>query len=235
MVSSRIVDAVEALDPQPRVRRWTSLSYCVLDSVWSLGALYDSVVCPLVFNVAKANGDLEPVISLPAGLPSDPLPLVALMSRYPTVDSLLEITNMQRTSTRAGITKAEAVLRYADILIEHKVADLRQAEGLLAGDEGRWGAVNRDLMSVPGEGAWGIRRGYLWMLCGHDDIIKPDRMVLRWLARYNGHADGKTARVILAEVAQQLSQRQARPVTSWMVDHAIWKAERSRHARRPKY
>ena len=129
MVSSRIVDAVEALDPQPRVRCWTSLSYCVLDSVWSLGALYDSVVCPLVSKVAEANGDLEPVISLPTELPSDPLPLSALMSRYSTVDPRLEITNMQRTSTRAGIPKADAVLRYANILIKHKCSGPQAGRG----------------------------------------------------------------------------------------------------------
>jgi hypothetical protein len=71
----------------------------------------------------------------------------------------------------------------------------------------------------------------LWMLCGSDDVIKPDRMVLRWLARQGEHADAVRAREVLCEVARQLTPRLGRPVTPWMVDHAIWKAERSRRAR----
>ncbi|WP_433566807.1 hypothetical protein ACQP1O_17435 [Nocardia sp. CA-151230] len=26
-----------------------------------------------------------------------------------------------------------------------------------------------------------MRRGYRWMLVGNEDVIKPDRMVMRWL------------------------------------------------------
>jgi hypothetical protein len=41
------IDAVVHLNLQPRQRRWTSLAYCVLDAVWSIGARYDTVVVPL--------------------------------------------------------------------------------------------------------------------------------------------------------------------------------------------
>ena len=44
----------------------------------------------------------------------------------------------------------------------------------------RFAAVNADLRAIPGEGAHAVRRDYLWMLIGQDDLIKPDRMVLRW-------------------------------------------------------
>ena len=36
-----IAAAVSTLEPEPRTWRWTSLSYCVLDAVWSIGARYD--------------------------------------------------------------------------------------------------------------------------------------------------------------------------------------------------
>ena len=44
----RLVDAVVALDPPPRERRWVSLSLCIVDAVWSIGANYDNVVVPFV-------------------------------------------------------------------------------------------------------------------------------------------------------------------------------------------
>lgn len=38
-----LVNAAFALDPQPRERRWVSLSLCIADAVWSIGAHYDNV------------------------------------------------------------------------------------------------------------------------------------------------------------------------------------------------
>jgi hypothetical protein len=73
-----------------------------------------------------------------------------------------------------------------------------------------------------------VRRGYLWMLVGDDEAIKPDRMVLRWLTRQGQQVDAAKARAVIKEVAQELTLRLKRPVTPWMVDHAIWQAERSR-------
>jgi hypothetical protein len=66
MVERSLVDAVEGLDLKPRQQRWRSLSYCVLDAVWSIGAVYDTVVAPLVWRVAAANGDSAPLISFQA-------------------------------------------------------------------------------------------------------------------------------------------------------------------------
>lgn len=95
-------------------------------------------------------------------------------------------------------------------------------------DQTRWEAIDRALATVPGDGQDGIRRAYLWMLSGSDDLIKPDRMVLRWLARTSGcPATATDARDILVRVAKELTVRLRRPVTPWMVDHAIWNAERS--------
>ena len=231
MVDRSLVDAVEFLNPQPRQRRWCSLSYCVLDAVWSIGAVYDAVVVPLVWRVASANGDSTPLVSLAEHLPPDPLPLPTLLAQYPDASALQELTNRQRTSPRGGIPKADAALRYARILADHDVLDLGQAEQLLV-EETRWPLVDTALAAVPGDGADGVRRGYLWMLVGSNEVIKPDRMVLRWLARQGLQVHAAKARAVIREVAQELTQRQRRPVTPWMVDQAIWQAERSRRRKR---
>ena len=226
MVERSLVDAVEGLDLQPRRQRWRSLSYCVLDAVWSIGALYDSVVAPLVWRVAAANGDSAPLISLSKGMPPDPLPLPELLRQYPDTSVLQALTNSQRTSPRAGIPKADAALRFARILVDHDVLELHKAEQLLTAQT-RCELVDADLAIVPGDGIDGIRRGYLWMLIGNDELIKPDRMVLRWLARQGQQVDAAQARVLIKEVAQELTRRLRRHITPWMVDHAIWIAERS--------
>jgi len=221
-----VVTAVAALDPQPRRRRWSSLSYCVLDAVWSISSSYNEVVDPLVRRVARINGDGRPVVEAADMTPPDPLPLPTLLARYPTVDALRAITNGQLTSTRSGIPKADAVLRYAQILVEHGVPDLA-AVGELMTDQARWDNVDHVLAGVPGDGQNGVRRGYLWMLCGRDDLVKPDRMVLRWLARHGGPATVPEARDVLADAAKELTLRLGRLITPWMVDHAIWSAERA--------
>lgn len=83
------------------------------------------------------------------------------------------------------------------------------------------------MRTVPGEGGFGVRRGYLWMLVGDEDTIKPDRMVLRWLARNGVDVDAATARTVLSELAAEITRVLGRRVTAWEIDHAIWTSARS--------
>ncbi len=73
-----------------------------------------------------------------------------------------------------------------------------------------------------------MRRGYLWMLVGDEDTIKPDRMVLGgWLARHGADVNAATARTLLSELATEVSSVLGRRVTAWEIDHAIWTSARS--------
>jgi hypothetical protein len=224
----QIADAVERLSVQPRLKRWTSLSACVLDAVWSVGSHYDRVVVPLVRRV------LEPAATGPLvseSVPSvDSHPLPRLLTRFQGEESLeAAAQNRQRTSTRNGVTKADAALRFARTLVNHGVLGIENLPGLLTDPES-WSRVDRALSRIPGEGQHGVRRSYFWMLCGAEDQIKPDRMVLRWLAPF-GVRDPATARQVLAEVAALLNDRSGSSdpqVTPWQIDHAIWLAARER-------
>ncbi|WP_254707641.1 hypothetical protein [Rhodococcus pyridinivorans] len=143
------------------------------------------------------------------------------------MDALLEVVkNRQNTSPRGGIRKADAALRYAAVLHDHEVTTVADARTLLA-DSARFEAVETALRQVPGEGGSGVRRGYLWMLIGDQDTIKPDRMVLRWLARHGVDVTPDSAREILRNIAHKLSAGSERQITAWEVDHAIWQAARS--------
>jgi hypothetical protein len=151
-----------------------------------------------------------------------------LLARYPTPTALREQTNGQRTSTRSGIEKADAVLRYARILADGGVHDLAEVAAMMT-DQSHWDRIDTALADVPGDGQNATRRDYLWMLCGRDDLIKPDRIVLRWLARHAGEQiTAAEAGDMLARAANELTERLDRTVTPWMADHAIWKAETDR-------
>ncbi|WP_205857675.1 hypothetical protein [Phytoactinopolyspora endophytica] len=222
----RVADAVAALDPQPREKRWTSLTYCVVDSVWSINANYTSVVAPVVRAVASAFGDQAPLSPANRPLPDDPVPVHAFLDRFNDGTALVQLTNRQRTSTHNGVLKADAALVYARILGAHGVQTLGEAQGLLD-DEARLAEVEAELRTVPGEGQHGVRRGYLWMLVGSEEHIKPDRMVLRWFRDQGVVTDPAGAKRLVYEIAAYLTSN-GRPTTPWVVDHAIWLTRRGR-------
>ena len=225
-IVTKLTDAVVALDPQPRERRWTSLSFCIVDAVWSIGAHYDNVVVPLVRKKFAAEfGVTEPTIAAGEPLPADPLPLPKLEAL--AVDSLTGMTNRQRTSTRGGVLKAEAVLLHIAVFREYHVDTMQDALALLSDTE-HFAKVDDALRSIPGEGGYGVRRNYLWMLIGQDDLIKPDRMVLRWLGRRGVKTDPAGARDIIAALVPLVSARLNRTVTAWEIDHALWLAGRKK-------
>ncbi|MHC6214681.1 hypothetical protein [Rhodococcus ruber] len=224
---SPLIDAVRMLDLQPRRWQWVSLSLCVFDAVYSIGAHYDRHVLPVVRRVAADAGIEAASVPPPTTDLADPLPLEVFLDRYDTVEALLEVTkNRQRTSPRGGILNAEAVLRFATILHEHGIGTVHDARVLLT-DPQRFETVDAQLHTVPGDGGFGVRRGYLWMLIGDEDTVKPDRMVLRWLARHGADVDAAAARILLTELAAHVSGALGRRVTAWEVDHAIWASARS--------
>lgn len=220
---NELADAVAALDPQPRKQRWASLSLCIVDAVWSIGAHYDNVVVPLVRNVAKGLGVEQPTVPMSEPINADPLPLDRFAEM--SVGKLIQRTNWQYTSTRGGIRKADAVLRHLQVFRSHEVSDLHDAIELFS-DERRFAALNDELRAIPGEGAHAVRRDYLWMLIGQDDLIKPDRMVLRWFKKHGVADDPAEARGLIAALVPAVSGRLQRNVTAWEIDHALWSAGR---------
>lgn len=225
-----LVDAVVALNPQPRERRWVSLTFAITDAVWSISADYDAVVVPLVRRKLAAKfGVDQPTMPATDPIGDDPVPVTLLTEL--SLEELTALTNRQRTSTRGGILKADAVLRYARIFTDHGVTTMRDAIELF-GDTPRFDAIDSTLRQVPGEGGDGVRRGYLWMIIGKDDLIKPDRMVLRWLDHEGVTADPSRARRIVEQLIPEVSRNLDRPVSAWEIDHAMWNAGRALKQRR---
>ncbi len=60
------------------------------------------------------------------------------------------------------------------------------------------------------------------MLIGDDTRIKPDRMVMRWLGAHGCTGGSEEAKTLIDLAAKEISGE----VTPWMIDHAIWTAQR---------
>ncbi len=221
----RVTAAVAALEPRPRQRRWVSVTFCVVDAVWSIGSRYDSTVVPVVKRVADDFGVLEASVPNAAPASEDPVPLQRFRGAY-DVDRLTKRTNRQRTSTSGGALKAEAALEYARILVSHGIGTIDDARRAIA-DPALFNRVECDLKKVPGDGFHGIRRGYFWMLVGDDSRVKPDRMVLRWFASHQLGLEPEQAAHVIRRVVERLnSTPRDTTITAWEVDHAIWNAGR---------
>ena len=221
-----VVAAARGLDIRPRGERWAHLSLCVLDAVFSIGARYGSTERTCKQYAAYAR--LAPLVDAAApgsiiGTPAEQ-PLSAFVTDAADVERFASevLRNRQRTSTRGGVLKAEAAARYAQVLVDAGVQRYGDVPGLFD-DEPRMAAVTTALRGIAGNGTSDVRLGYLWMLLGDDHVIKPDRMVLRWLAGVLGRRPtAADARAMIGAAAGELG------CTPWELDHAVWRAQRGR-------
>lgn len=212
----------------PRAKRWTHLSLCVLDAVFSINAQYDAVVVPLCHRYAAHAGLPEPLLPVAVAhavigtAREQPLNAYVLDVRTVGTERFAAdvISNRQRTSAQNGILKAEAALSYAMFLVEHGVQTIGDAAELLS-DGARRDRAESELTTVRGHGS-GVRLSYLWMLAGDDQHVKPDRMVLCWIRRHLRPVSVDEAREAVVRTADRLG------CTPWELDHAIWRAESRR-------
>ena len=162
-----------------REYHYNSLSLCVMDAVFSIGVRYESVQAVVrryceYFRLVQYRPEQSAV---PAKASQEALS--ALIRHFDDL-GLERMTsdvfvNRQRTSTKGGILKAEAVWKFASALRSHRIDYLQDIGGTLPS-----AAMQRAIGLIPGQSS-GISLQYCWMLAGSDELIKPDRMVLRFL------------------------------------------------------
>ncbi len=188
-----------------------SVGLALIDAVWSIGVRYQSVdnVIARYREGRRAAGD-DPEADRPADVR-------AFIEACGGAEAFAELVrNRQRTSTRNGILKAEAVLLEARILEDEGVAVAADVAG--AGEE-RLAHLRARWSTVAGQ-----RSGVSWhafaMLVGVVDV-KPDRMVRRYVAAALGRPR-ETA--VGAEEARELVMAAAARlrVSPRALDYAIW-------------
>jgi hypothetical protein len=189
------------------------LALCVLDSVWSIGVRYGGVEAVLGrYRVLREN---DGAVAARDGLTE----LVAVIDRLGGPDGFaVAMANRQRTSTRGGMLKADAVLRCARGLIDVGVVSTVELRG---GGTDRLLAAERAWRAVPGQRS-GISWRYLRLLAGAQEV-KPDRMIIRFVAVAIGRVPtaGEAATLVISAAASLGADIRG-------LDHRIWRHQSGR-------
>jgi len=131
--------------------------------------------------------------------------------------------NRQLTSTRNGILKADAVMRAAACLVDRNVV---KSHELLALDGGGRAELRSAWTKVAGQRS-GLSWSYLLLLAGEEEV-KPDRMVVRFVAAAIGRVPSADEAAGLVRAAAEHLGVSVRPL-----DHRIWRVQSDREVRTP--
>lgn len=205
---------------------YNSLPLCVIDAVYSIGIRYDIVrrivsdYCDYVklLKVRPSRQFLPPVVEQQS--------VSQLLKMYAAKGDEAMATEVfrsrHRTSTRSGVLKATAVRQFALALQLHDIEHLQDVPKAMMNK-----ALEADVRKIPGQSS-GISLQYFWMLAGSDDLIKPDRMIIRFLEATlrRDRIQLAEAQVLLAAACDKL-RPQYPNLTPRLLDYEIWKYQRA--------
>lgn len=191
----------------------SSLALCIIDSIYSTGSHYSSVVNVIKrYRAVRGHGD-------GAGALLQSFPAVG----GPRVWAETVADNVKPANTKPGAPlKAEVIEQAAQLLVDH---DIDTVEDLVA-------AVGANPLDNPIHAAWkrlpsqssGVTYSYLLLLAGLPSV-KPDRMVVRFLQQALGtDAELTTGRAIELVMAAADTLE----VSPRTLDHVIWRAASGR-------
>lgn len=205
-----------------------SLPLCVIDAVFSIGVRYESVQ-----NVIRTWHD-EHGSNWPKYCDSDRINERGGM----TITKFIEITNgysgiclsnkffggnKQRTSTRSGILKADAVVYFAKALQSFGMEDFHDTR-----IPERVAMASQAVKSIPGQRS-GLSFDYFMTLAGDGSYVKPDRMLCNFVA------DAARLPCVSPDVARDAVAAACRVLTAEfsnltprLLDHQIWAYQRNK-------
>jgi hypothetical protein len=205
---------------------YSSLPLCVIDAVFSIGVTYESTQNTVVRYAGRAGIPILrpdkaalPLIETQQSI-DDFLVLMVPFASEQTATKLFN--NHQRTSTKNGILKSQAVFRFADALHESGV-NYFQDVPLLMHDR----AFEDSIKRIPGQ-ASGISLRYFHMLAGDENGVKPDRMLVRFLESALGKSYKPARAAAMTLDAARLLQEDYPDLKPRTLDHAIWRYQRER-------
>ena len=199
---------------------YSSLSQCVLDAVFSIGVRYAStqnvVTRYCLFCEMPKYRDRHK----PFPLEADQQPLSEFVKMISATGSTTfaesVFQNMQRTSSQNGILKAEAAYRFAKTLTKFGVNYLQDIH--LIRNSAQFEA---NIRRIPGQTS-GISLRYFYMLTGDDNLVKPDRMIHRFLfSAQQRNFSSDEAQTILLETSDILKNKYPH-ITPRILDYLIW-------------
>jgi hypothetical protein len=205
---------------------YSSLTLCVIDAVYSIGVTYGSTRNTVdkycrYFGMAKLRSDksMIPTIENQESMSQ----LSEKFRKYGITGFTEDIfNNRQRTSTKNGILKSEAVYDFSQALRSFNVDYLQDVEKIISNK-----SFEKEIRSIPGQKS-GISLKYFFMLAGSEELVKPDRMISRFVEESTGKKfSSADCQNILVETAGKLKETYPN-ITPRLLDHQIWSYQRAK-------
>ncbi len=199
-----------------------SVPLCVIDAVFSINARYASTRN----TVAKFCAFFDVVQGSESKnfTPDDQFSVsefIKMYAEYGVEGMTAQVyRNRQRTSSRNGILKSEAVLRFSEVLARFDVEHLQDVDKVLGEID-----FEVEIKTIPGQKS-GISLRYFYMLAGSEDFIKPDRMVARFVEQATGKSfDVEEMTALLIKTCTILAETYS-GLTPRTLDNVIWQYQR---------
>jgi hypothetical protein len=219
------LDNLDLNEPDQFEEYFTSVPLCAINAIFSINTKYEAVINAL--NRFCDHFALELLHPIKGQIPS--------ANRQTTVSEIYHLIkdikpetlasdifkNRQRTSTKNGILKADASLRFIKILKDfgvekyqdiHKVFDNETFEGCIK--------------EIPGQSS-GTSLKYFFMLTGSKDLIKPDRMILGFIKDVTGLTlQSNEALSLIRQTVEDLKKKGYIDLSARHLDNLIWNFQR---------
>lgn len=203
---------------------YQSLPLCVIDTVFSLGVKYINVqntisrYCNFTNLNKIRDGHKIPSISSQQSISSF---CEMELQKNPQKMADEVYINRQRTSPINGILKADAAKRFAECLRLHKIEYFQDLPKVSKNKK-----FEKDIKSITGQGS-GISLQYFWMLAGSEDIIKPDRMIIRFLSSALNRNVLTNEALPLLQKATKIISKKHKNIVPRLLDFTIWNFQRN--------
>lgn len=205
---------------------YNSLPFCVIDSIFSIGVNYSSTRQVVVnycdyFCLKRIRKDKNRIPD-----EEEQESISSFCKKFeelgaPTFTDKI-FKNKQRTSTKAGVLKSEAVYLFCKILQKYHVEYMQNVKKIILDKK-----FEEDIKKIKGQKS-GISLRYFFMLSGSEDLIKPDRMILRFLEKILRRRVSLTdAQEILRKTSENLKSKYPN-INPRILDHQIWNFESGR-------
>lgn len=184
-----------------------SLPICILEAVFSIAANNTSSKNTYTnymnyYNIIpdEKSGIIRPEHTIKE--------FIENVESFKSIDEFTDVVlkNHQRTSSKNGILKSEAVYEIAKVFQKYKIdtlTDLQHCSG-----EQRCN-LEKEILSVKGQSS-GIMLKYLYMLAGNENMIKSDRMLMRFINSVNNDITIEDAQAIIDECVSLLKKTKNR-------------------------
>lgn len=205
---------------------YNSLPLCVIDSIFSIGVNYSSTKNVVIkycnyFKLKRIRNNKNEIPSI-----EEQESISNFCEKFDKLGLSFFVNNIfmnrQRTSTKNGILKAQAVYEFCKVLKKYNVENLQDVKKIILNDE-----FDKKIRKIPGQSS-GISLRYFFMLAGSDDLVKPDRMILRFLKNI-------LKRDVNLEESQKLLEKTSCKlieiypnINPRLLDHQIWNFQSGR-------